>query len=212
MKKGLLAILALAVALTGFTQNEKYTNAMKVNLGKFDSVKTADEMLAVSASFERIAEAEKTQWLPYYYAALAEIFHAFMKNDAASNDNFADKAEQLITKAEIISPNNSEITCLKSWNATLRMIVNPSVRWQQYGTVINSELEKAKKLDPSNPRPYYLQGANLRNTPENFGGGCAPAKPLLEEAMKKYEAFKPASELHPVWGKDQVQQMLAGCK
>ena len=129
-----------------------------------------------------------------------------------NNDAYAAKAEQLLTKADGMQPNNSEISTIKAMIATLRMLVNPQQRWQQYGAVIQQELDNAKKQDPTNPRPYYLQGQNLRNTPEQFGGGCSTAKPVLEEAIKKYEAFKPASSISPNWGKSQVEKVLAGCK
>ena len=212
MKKIFFALLSLAVVTQGFAQSEKFTKAMTTNIAQFDSAKTADDMLAVSASFERIGDAEKTQWLPYYYASLSEVIYAFMKNDMANNDAFAQKAEQLLNKADAAQPNNSEISVVKAMIATLRMLVNPQQRWQQYGAVIQTELEKAKKEDPTNPRPYYLQGQNLRNTPEQFGGGCATAKPMLEEAIKKFDAFKPASDIAPNWGKSQTQKVLDGCK
>ena len=96
--------------------------------------------------------------------------------------------------------------------ASIRMLVDPQSRWQTYGATSQQELETAKKIDPTNPRPYFLQGQGLRYTPQEFGGGCATAKPVLEEAMKKYETFKPATELHPNWGKGQVTQLLEGCK
>jgi hypothetical protein len=212
MKKMFLALLLLAVITKGFAQSEKFNKAMTTNLAQFDSAKTADAMLALSASFERIGDAEKTQWLPYYYASLSQVMYAFMKNDMSNNDALAGKAEQLITKAEAAQPNNSEISVIKAMIAVLHMLVNPQQRWQQYGPVIQQEIENAKKQDPTNPRPYYLQGQNLRNTPEQFGGGCATAKPLLEEAMKKFDAFKPASSISPNWGKDQTEKVLAGCK
>jgi hypothetical protein len=212
MKKSIAVILSMTLVITGFSQSEKFTKAMTANLAKMDSVKSPEERLAASASFERIGDAEKTQWLPYYYAAFNQITYALMKNDAGGMDAYADKADQLIAKADALVQNNSEISCLKSMSATLRMLVNPAQRWQQYATVIESELEKAKKQDPSNPRPYYLKAIGLRNTPEQFGGGCSTAKPVLEEALKKYEAFKPASEISPNWGKEQVQQTLEGCK
>jgi hypothetical protein len=212
MKKMFLALLLLAVITKGFAQSEKFSKAMTTNLAQFDSAKTADAMLALSASFERIGDAEKTQWLPYYYASLSQVMYAFMKNDMSNNDALAGKAEQLITKAEAAQPNNSEISVIKAMIAVLHMLVNPQQRWQQYGPVIQQEIENAKKQDPTNPRPYYLQGQNLRNTPEQFGGGCATAKPLLEEAMKKFDAFKPASSISPNWGKDQTEKVLAGCK
>jgi hydroxymethylpyrimidine/phosphomethylpyrimidine kinase len=212
MKTMFFALLSLVIVIQGLAQNEKFTKAMTTNIAQFDSAKTADEMLAVSASFERIGDAEKTQWLPYYYASLSQVIHAFMKNDMTNNDAFATKAEQLLTKADAIQPNNSEISVVKAMIATLRMLVNPQQRWQQYGAVIQQEIENAKKQDPTNPRPYYLQGQNLRNTPEQFGGGCNTAKPILEEAVKKYEAFKPGSSISPNWGKSLTEQVLAGCK
>jgi hypothetical protein len=212
MKKMFLALVSLAVMTHGFAQSEKYTNAMTKTIAQMDSSKTADDMLAASAGFERIGDAEKNQWLPYYYASLSEVIYAFMKGDMSNNDALAGKAEQLLAKADGLQPNNSEISVIKAMIATLRMLVNPQQRWQQYGAVIQQELDNAKKQDPTNPRPYYLQGQNLRNTPEQFGGGCTTAKPILEEALKKYEAFKPASGISPHWGKDRVEQTLAGCK
>jgi hypothetical protein len=212
MKKMFIALLSLAIATQGFAQSEKFTKAMTGALAQWDSVQTASDMLAISATFERIGDAEKTQWLPYYYASLSQVLYAFMKNDMASNDGYAGKAETLLTKADGLQPNNSEISCVKSMIATLRMLVNPQQRWQTYGATITQELDNAKKQDPTNPRPYYLQGQNLRNTPEQFGGGCNSAKPVLEEAVKKYEAFKPASGISPKWGKEEAEKTLANCK
>jgi hypothetical protein len=212
MKKMFFALLSLAIVTQGVAQSEKFTKAMTTNIALWDSAKTADDMLSVSAAFERIGDAEKNQWLPYYYASLSQVLYAFIKNDMSNNDAYAAKAEQLLTKADGMQPNNSEISTIKAMIATLRMLVNPQQRWQQYGAVIQQELDNAKKQDPTNPRPYYLQGQNLRNTPEQFGGGCNTAKPVLEEAIKKYEAFKPASSIAPNWGKSQVEKVLAGCK
>jgi hypothetical protein len=212
MKKIFLAVMLLVITATSFSQSDRYKQAMATNLSKFDSSGSADQMLSLSNAFERIGDAEKTQWLPYYYASLAYTLHAFMKNTPSSNDNYANKAEELINKAEALEKNNSEIACVKSMIASLRMLVDPQSRWQTFGPAIQQEIEKAKSLDPANPRPYFLQGQNLRFTPEEFGGGCATAKPLLEEAQKKFETFKPASDIHPNWGKGQLKTMLEGCK
>ena len=212
MKKIILTLTMAVLMATAFSQSEKYMKTMQDKVGALDSTWDGAKLKDLSAAFERIADAEKTQWLPYYYASLSQVLYAFMKNDMPNNDGFAGKAETLLTKAEGLQPNNSEISCIKSMIATLRMLVNPQVRWQQYGATIQQELDNAKKQDPNNPRPYYLQGQNIRNTPEQFGGGCNNAKPLLEEAVKKYEAFKPESNIAPSWGKAQAQQVLATCK
>jgi hypothetical protein len=212
MKKIILSLVIIAAAFSATAQSEKYQKAMAANLAKMETAKSAMDFQTLSAGFERIANAEKDQWLAYYYAAQMQILNGFMQKETAGNDVIADKAEALMNKADSLQKGNSEISCQRSMIATLRMLVNPMQRYMQFAQQINGSMEMAKKQDPSNPRPYYLQGQNLKNTPEQFGGGCKTAKPLLEQAMKLYEAFKPASPLHPNWGKQQTEELLAGCK
>lgn len=212
MRKILFVFAALSLSVATMAQSEKYKGAMTTNIAQLESNKTADEWLASSAAFERIADAEKNQWLPYYYAAYTNCLYTLIKNDAANNDQYADKIEALLAKADALSPNNSEVSVIKAIVATIRMIVDPMQRYQQYGPAIEKALNEAKTQDPNNPRPYFITGQNLRYTPEQFGGGCGTAKPVLEEAAKKYGSFKPASELHPNWGKKQVEELIAGCK
>ena len=206
----LLALVALS-ALATTAQSEKYQKAMGANLAKYATVQAPMDFQALSASFERIANAEKTEWLAYYYAAHAQILYGFMIKENEGRDAIADKAEQFIAKADSLQPNNSEISCLKSMAATLHMMVNPMQRYMQYGQQISSNMEKAKQQDPTNPRPYFLQGQNLKETAPQFGGGCKTAKPILEEAAKLYATFKPASPLHPNWGKGETEDLLAKC-
>lgn len=212
MKRIILFAVAILVTASSFAQSEKYIKAMQSNLGRMDSVTTPESMRSISGAFERIGDAEKNQWLPYYYASLCETLYAYMKNEPASNDTYADKAEMLLNKADELEKNNSEISCLKSMIASLRLIVDPQSRWQTYGPISQQALDAAKKQDTANPRPYYLEGQNLRYTPEQFGGGCNAAKPVLQTALEKYESFKPASELHPNWGKEQLVALLEACK
>lgn len=212
MRKILFVFAVLCSTVATMAQSEKYKGAMTTNITQLESNKTADDWLASAAAFERIADAEKNQWLPYYYAAYTQSLYTLIKNDAANNDQYADKIDALLAKADALSPNNSEVSVIKAIVATIRMIVNPMQRYQQYGPAIEKALNESKTQDPNNPRPYFITGQNLRYTPEQFGGGCASAKPVLEEATKKYETFKPASELHPNWGKKQLEELIAGCK
>ncbi len=213
MKKILFSVIITAIAISTQAQSEKFTAAIKSNIAAIDtSFKNPSLLIAVANNFERIGLAEKNQWLPFYYAAYCQVMYAFMQQDPSGNDAIADRAEALINKADSLAPDNSEITSVKSMIATIRMIVNPQQRYMQYGTEANQLMEKAKQQDPTNPRPYYLQGQNLKNTPEQFGGGCKTAKPLLETAMQKYEAFKTQSDIHPNWGKQITEQLLSQCK
>ena len=96
--------------------------------------------------------------------------------------------------------------------ASAHMMVNPMQRFQEYGPEASSYLDAAMQQDATNPRPEYLRGQGLKYTPEQFGGGCATAKPVLQSSLAKYGAFKPASEIHPTWGKQRVEKLIGECK
>lgn len=189
----------------------KYEAAMARGLEQLKAAKSADDMSTTSAFFERVGDAEKDKWLPYYYAAYSNYLIGWM-NPKADKDKVAEKSNDLITKAEAIEPNNTELFCLRQMTATLQMVVDPMSRWQTYGTQASNAIENAIKADPNNPRCYYLKGQNLMNTPEAFGGGKAVAKKLFEKAVALYDTFKPASPFHPNWGKEQTDKLLAQCQ
>ena len=208
--KHLLVIISMFFAGMAMSQS-KYEAGMARGLEQFKNAKTVEDMTAASAFFERVGDAEKDKWLPYYYAAYTNYITAWM-NTKADKDKVAAKSNDLIAKAEALEPNNSELFCLRQMTATLQMLVDPMARWQTYGTEASNAVEKAIKADPNNPRSYYLKGQNLMNTPEAFGGGKAVAKKLFEKATELYKTFQPASPLHPNWGKEEAEKLLASCQ
>lgn len=212
MKQVLITVFFATVVAGAFAQTERYTGAMQKNLEAFGAAKTPAEMHELSNAFERIAVVEKNQWLPYYYAAMSEVLNGFMIQEKTGADVIADRAEVLIKKADSLEGKSSEITCIKSMIASLRMMVNPMQRYQQYGALSAQLLEEAKQQDPANPRPFALQAQNLFYTPAQFGGGCTTAKPFAEEGLRLYNEFQPKSALHPNWGKSQIDMVLLQCK
>jgi hypothetical protein len=214
MKKIMFAaILTLSAQVLMAQPSDKFNNAMKKNVEAIDSAfKNPASLLALANNFDRIGEAEKTQWLPYYYAAFCQVNYGFMESDKSKTDGMADKAMVFIEKADALNPNNSEISCIKSMIASCHMMVDPMNRYMEYGAESSKQLEVAMQQDPSNPRPEMLIGQALKYTPEQFGGGCKTATVQLEAAMKKFEAFKPASPIDPNWGKERAIQILNECK
>lgn len=214
MKKILFAAaFILSAQFVMAQESDKYINAMKKNLESMsEAFKSPAGLLALANNFERIGDAEKNQWLPYYYAAMCQVNVGFMDTDKSKTDEIADKATALIDKADALNPNNSEISCIRSMIASCHMMVNPMQRYMQYGPESSKQLEAAMQQDPTNPRPEMLIGQGLKYTPEQFGGGCKTAKVQLEAAMKKFESFTPASPMHPNWGKEMTAKMLDECK
>ncbi len=213
MKKLFLLAAVTFLSAGAFAQSEKYRASMKSNITAIDtSFKNPQNLLTLANNFERIATAEKTQWLAYYYAALCQVNYTYMEQDKTKIDAIADKATELINKADALQPNSSEIICIKSMIASAHMMVNPMQRYMEYGPESQSYIDAAQQQDPTNPRPEYLRGQGLKYTPEQFGGGCSTAKPVLQSSLDKYNKFVPASDLHPNWGKQRVEMLIGECK
>ncbi len=201
-------------------QSDPYKQAMSAaieTMKSHDDKTPLTDMLASANQFERIAGAEPKEWLPRYYAGLNYVYLGFMGKTEAEKDKFLDQAEVNLKAAEAIvvatnRSDNDELVILKAYIAQARMVVDPMNRWQQYGPLFQAGVEKAKSLNPSNPRPYALEGSSLMYTPEQFGGGPGTACPLLKQAIEKFATFKPASDLSPMWGQKQIEPLLAKCK
>jgi len=221
MKKYILPFTLLLFAVSAFAQSEKYMKTMQEKISLFDSTRDAAALKDLAAAFERIGDAEKTQWLPYYYAADALVTSGYTSYFAAGGnpsglaevlDPLADKAETVLGKAEALSKDNSEIYVVKKMIATLRMMVDPMNRYMTYGPQAQEALETAKKLNPENPRVYYLEGMDLFQTPEQYGGSKPEAKKRFETAIQKFDAFKPATPIDPQWGRRSTEYFLSQIK
>lgn len=220
MKKGLLLLVSSFLVIASMAQSEKYVKAMEAKIALLDSSRTAESFKELANGFERIADAEKTQWMPYYYAAYCQVMAGTfsMPQDGSFGDNsaisdpYADKAELLINKADELSKENSEIYCVKKMVFGLRMMGNPMSRYMTDGAKASEALEKAKALNSNNPRIYILEGQDKFYTPEQFGGSKEEAKKLFEKANGIFLASKPGSSIEPQWGRGQVGYFLSMMK
>lgn len=195
-------------SLNSQAQDDKFIKAMQKNLKALDSAKTTSEFIAISNSFERIGDAEKTSWLPYYYAALALITPGW--NDKTINaDANSVKVKALIDKASKIE-DNVEIYALRNMIATQQMMIDPTTRWVNYGAEASTALKKGLAMDPENPRLNFLKGSSIFYTPTQFGGGKDKAKPVLQQAVEFFNKEQP-KPLFPNWGKSAAEGLLAQC-
>lgn len=208
MKLRTVILLSLIIFSVSFAQSEKYIKAMEKNLSLMDSAKNSADWISIGNSFERIANTEKKLWLPNYYAAQCFIVASFIDSIPATKDLLLDRAEKFVLTADSLDPDNSEICTLNGFLAQARMTVDPMSRWQKYGQLSNVLFQKAKELDPLNPRPDMLIGNTLYYTPEAFGGGKKTAEPVLRLALDKYQKFVPESSISPKWGREIVEQLL----
>lgn len=209
-KKITLFAFLFFIGLTGLKATD-FEKGMQKGKEMFSHAQTLQETVDVANYFERIAEANKTEWLPLYYAAYSSLSAGFQQEKTDTKDEWFLKGLALIERAKEIKKNESELFALEGYLKLMYISNQPMQRAQtQTGKAIES-LEVAKNLDPSNPRPWLIHGQNTLFTPEFFGGGTSNAKPLLEKASGLYKTFTPVNSLMPEWGKERCEKLLEKC-
>ena len=212
MKKILFTAIMLLTAIAGFSQSEQYKMAMSQALADLGKSKTVEDYQVTANQFERIANSEKSNWIPYYYAAYSSIIMSFNEKDGDKKDAYADNAQKYIDEALKLKPNESEIVAIQGMLYQARIMVNPMTRGQEYSVKANDEFEKAIQINQNNPRAYYLLGQNKLNMPSFFGGGKDKALPFFKQAKEKYESFKPAEMFVPNWGSNNIDGLIKQCE
>ncbi len=209
--------------------DSKYYSMMQTNLASLDTCKTVTSLQTIANKFERIhTYMNESDWLAPYYASLSYVMMSFVgkEKDITTKDSYLDKAQALIDKIKNITTNypiakdESELTALQGYIYQARLVIDPANRGRQYGPMLNEMYEKAKKLNPENPRTYYLSGQNIFYTPKQWGGGKDNACPILKTAAEKYKAEKemiaskntPEYTVIPQWGSDRTNFLLKECE
>lgn len=208
--KNLIAVLVFVLCFASLTKADdtKYIDAMKKNIEQISSMKSIEDMVDLTNSFLRIANAEKDKWLPYYYASYLYTITSLSDTINSKKDTYLDEAVKYLSIADSLQPNESEIYVIKGLICQARLVVDPMNRYMKYSTEMNVAFKKAIELDIKNPRPELLIGMTLFYTPAQFGGGAKAAKQVLENSSKKFNEFVPKDELMPSWGKDQLENFL----
>jgi hypothetical protein len=212
MKKVILSISLMALASLMFAQNQQYYQTMGQNLQLFSTAQTVQDWQNIANQFERIANAEKKEWLPLYYAAQSTIFMAFAEQDKSKVDQYLDGAQKFIDRAFEIAPKESELHVLQGMLHQARIGVDMMARGMQYSQLATASFEIAKAINAENPRIYYLEGQSIYYTPEQFGGGKKNALPLFQQAKEKFDKFVTVSPISPNWGKESNQKLLETCQ
>src|SRR5688500_7413999 len=109
MKQTIFMLSAILIASFSFAQMpDKFVKAMEAKIAAVDTTISVQGLTDLANAFERIADAEKNQWLAYYYAAFCNASAGLMTGaggdmmaaKADKTDPYADKADKQIKKAE----------------------------------------------------------------------------------------------------------------
>ena len=190
-----------------------YEKVMETAIEEMNRTEGIESLQDSANKFERIATAEKSKWLPYYYQAYCYVMMTTQAKDVTKWDGFLDQADNLLEKAEKLKkPNMVEILALKGFASMMRISVDPATRGQEYSMKSAGFLQQANLLDDQNPRVSLMMGQMLYGTAQFFGKGTEEACQKFAEANLLFdkEAEK-GRGIQPAWGKHNVVSMLKRC-
>ncbi|UFK96717.1 hypothetical protein [Kaistella faecalis] len=210
MKK-LLFAMCLMTGIIAFSQTA-YDKVMTEKIASIEKHQTADEFTALANDFKRIGDKEKTQWLPYYYAAFSTIQKgrmAMREGKVADLDPIAAEAQKSLDLAMDLNKDNAENLILQKMIHGLKMMVDPQARFMSEGMLAADALSKAEKIDAGNPRITLMKAEDTYFTPEQFGGSKARGLELFQKSLDQFKIYKTKSALDPNWGKGEAEYFLA---
>ena len=202
--KALITIALLLCAQWTFAQTP-YEKAMNQALEQWSAGNTTQ----ASAMFERIANAERENWIPKYYQALTLITASFTKADPEEKNTLLNKVNSIIPADE--KELNSEWYVLKAMCLTSEMISDPMNLAMKLSPTIIANYQKATAIDPTNPRAIYgLAEFNIQSK-KFMGGSTEQECKDLQKALSLFATAKKDILFHPNWGKERVEALVAQC-
>jgi len=201
-----LVVLVYVISQMSFSQS-------KFEQGMQQAFKLMSENKNTEAAnmLERIASAEPENWLPPYHIALLKARTSFMMKDKTKQEAQIKSAEDYIASAEALSPNNSEVYVVKAMINVAKIASNPMVNGAALSAPTTALYKKAIVLDKTNPRAHSGLAEFEMGGARFFKQDLTPFCKRLQESIKLYDTFKPASKMHPSWGKEWTLQVIKSC-
>ena len=203
-----LIILTLTtISLSAQAPSDQYLAGM----GKAMSLWGEGKSMEASAMLERIAQAEKDNWLPSYDAAITLIGHSFMTKDQAVVNEILEKAKGFIQQAHDRSPDNAEVVTMEGLLYTGYVAMDPQTFGMTMSPKIMALHAKAVELDPSNPRAhanlvdYEIGGAQF------FGTDLKTFCDRLDAVVPLFENQKADYPFAPSYGIERIKASKEKC-
>lgn len=189
------------------TAQTQYEQGMGKALGLWKEGKSAD----ATALFERIASAEKDNWLPNYYVALISTTEAF-------NPANKDKLTALLAKANAAldielakNPNNVELLVVEAMAKTALLASDPMTYGMTLSPKISGIYMKASMLAPENPRVVFCRAEFDMGGAKWTGADVNEICTRVQKAVDLFATFKQETPFSPNWGLDRAKETLANC-
>lgn len=172
------------------------------NMADYDQVREA------RALFERATNDEHRSAWAHYYVALADynLANLLAQNDKGAAGDHLDSAIEHL-KAGIEREESAEAYALLS-SVYGRKIGFKPLMGMFLGPKADKALDRAKELEPDNPRAILTEAVSDFNTPKMFGGSKARAMEGFQRAIDLFGQEEATDPLLPRWGHEDAYAWL----
>jgi hypothetical protein len=198
-------IIAVFICSLASAQTQ-YDQGMSKALGLWKEGKVTES----TALFERIASAEKDNWLPNYYIALMNASAAF--GDKENRIALIDKAQAALDIEMVKNSNNPELLVIQAMINTVWIVSDPMVNGQKYSPKTMALYGKALAIAPENPRVIASKAEFEIGAAAFWGKDTKPMCDEIKRAIPLFENERPVIPFSPKWGLERAQESLKSCK
>lgn len=203
--KTIFLIITLVVSQFAHAQTP-YQKAMNDAFAVWKSGNNEEAM----AKMERIASVEKDNWVPKYYQALIATMASFQAKDLNTKNALLKVANDLIPKDG--EKSNAEWHILKATVLSSELTIDPMNNATRLSPQIIANYEKAKAMEPNNPRAISGLATFQIRSKKYMGGNTEQEYKDLQKALSLFDTQKSDVLFYPSWGKDQAAAFLEGRK
>lgn len=202
-------IIILLLMVSGMLQAQtNYEEGMNRGMELWNQGQTEE----ASGLFERIAAAEGENWLPNYYVGLVNTTAGFRTKDYNEVNQYLTRAQKALDTELEGNPDNVELLVLQAMIHTAWIAYDPMSNGQTLSPKVMQLYGKAEKLAPENPRVVLSKAQFEMGSARFFGSDVKPICTQLERSIELFDNFKPESQFHPKWGKEEALKTLNSCK
>jgi len=202
----IITALALFVCSMTFAQTQ-YEKGMGKALGLWGEGKPAE----ASAMFERIASAEKNNWLPNYYVSMVNTTAAFQTKDKDKVAALLGKAQEALNIELDKNSENPELLVLQAMINTAWIVSDPMTNGMKLSAKTIEIYNKALAIAPENPRALFSKAEFEIGGARYFGNDTKPMCAEIDKAIELFAKFKPETPFHPSWGLDRALEAQKEC-
>lgn len=198
-----IATAASAGAQVQLTGTAKWADSASREIEAANAVGDLDRLTNVAALIDRVLTVTPNDPLLLYYRSLALYRTASMYTGQKKRDEAKralEEADLLLEQATAKSP-TADALALRS--GVIGLMIGSSgnpMSGMTIGPKAAGLLDRAKEMEPRNPRVWLVSGMSAMFTPKMFGGGTDKAEQDFRKALTYFETDQPAAP-SPSWGR-----------